>query len=119
MHPKLLDILKNKEVPIDNEQLAQYLSGKLDDTAAHDLEKELDKGGEMEADAWEGWQQGAAHQMLQQVEEINKNLEKQLHPTPIRPRKRPIKDLPVIWWVFGLVFVLIVLAWVMIRFLGN
>lgn len=119
MHPKLLEILTKKEVPIDNEQLVRYLSGELDDDKRHDMEEELESGHAMEADALEGWMQAAdSRKMLRHAEEINRQLNRQLETSHGKKRKRPISEMPVTWWVFGLVFVLIIIAWVIISLLS-
>lgn len=119
MHPKLPDILANKGVPIDNEQLAKYLKGELDEAARHEVEKILTSGDALEQEAWEGWQESAnPHKIVNAAEEINKLLVRQLHPPPARKRKKPITQLPVIWWVFGLVLIIVLMAWVIISLLS-
>ncbi len=115
MHPNLLDILSNQEVPIDNKLLADYLSGNLNDAERHALEKKLMEGEALEQDAMDGWQQAGPNvDMLRHAEEINRKLQKQLHPPPARKRKKIITDLPVMWLVFGLLFALVVIAWFII-----
>jgi anti-sigma factor RsiW len=115
MHPKLPDILANRDAPIDNEQLIQYLKGDLDDANRHAIEEKLTEGNQMEEDAWEGWQQSAEPvKMIQAAEEINRSLMRQLHQPAPRKRKRPITQLPVVWWVFGLILIIVLLAWVII-----
>jgi anti-sigma factor RsiW len=114
MHPKLYEILTHKEGSLDNEMLAKYLSGELDDAARNALEKQLQAGNEMEQDAWEGWQQAGSNKVLDHANEINKHLERQLNPASGRKRKRPIKDLPVLWLVFGLVIIILLVAWAII-----
>jgi type VI protein secretion system component VasF len=52
--------------------------------------------------------------MIQAAEEINRHLLRQLHPASPHKRKRPITQLPVVWWVFGLILILVILAWVII-----
>ena len=41
MHPKLYEILTHKEGSLDNEMLAKYLSGELDDADRNALEKQF------------------------------------------------------------------------------
>jgi hypothetical protein len=119
MHPKLPDILANREAPIENEDLVRYLKGDLDDAARHSIEEKLTDGNQMEQDAWEGWQQSAEPgKMFDAAEEINRKLTRQLHPAPLHKRKRPITQLPVIWWVFGLILIIVLLAWVIISISG-
>ncbi|HSK13665.1 MAG TPA: hypothetical protein VK907_10645 [Phnomibacter sp.] len=119
MQPKLLDILSRMEVPIENELLARYLKGELDDAGRQQVEEKLQAGDIMEQDAWEGWQQAGAKHMLQQADEINKHLEKQLYLPKRRLRQKPITNLPLTWWMFGLVLIIILLAWVIIHYLSN
>jgi hypothetical protein len=120
MHPNLPDILSKQEVPIDNKLLADYLSGKLNDAEQNALEKKLMEGSAMENDAMEGWQEAGPNvNMLQHAEEINRKLQKQLHPTPARKSKKIITNLPVVWWVFGLLLALIVIAWVIISIMSR
>jgi len=115
MHPKLPDILANREAPIDNEQLIRYLKGDLDDTTRHEIEELLTNGNQMDQDAMEGWQQTPEpEKMVQAAEDINRHLARQLHPALPHKRKRPITQLPVVWWVFGLILIIVLLAWVII-----
>jgi|688.fasta_scaffold15018_7 hypothetical protein len=115
MHPKLPDILAKHEAPLDHELLIRYLKGDLDDATRHEMEEKLANGNQMELDAMEGWQQTSApDQMIQAAEEINRHLLRQLHPASPHKRKRPITQLPVVWWVFGLILILVILAWVII-----
>jgi hypothetical protein len=119
MRPKLFDILSNKEVPIDNEQLAKYLGGDLDDAARHEVEQALTSGNNLEQDAWEGWQQTEdKKKMLQAAEEINKRLSRQLQSPVIHKRKKPITQLSLVWWVTGFILVLVLMAWLVIFLLG-
>ena len=120
MHPKLLDILTQKEGAIDNDMLAKYLSGKLDEESRHEIEKQLMQGGTLEEDAWEGWHQaGNPPNLIKQAEELNKHLQQQLHPANARRKRKAIRDFPLSWWMYGLVIILVIIAWVIIKFLGN
>ncbi len=119
MHPKLPDILANRETPIDNEQLIRYLKGDLDDAARHDIEAKLTDGSSLEQDALEGWQHSAEPgRLVTAANDINRHLARQLHPATPRKRKRPITRFPLIWWVFGLILVVIFLAWAIISLLS-
>ncbi|MCU0402925.1 MAG: hypothetical protein MUE99_00115 [Chitinophagaceae bacterium] len=118
MRHKLLDILTRKEGPIDNEALAKYLSEKLDEEARHEVEKQLMEGSEFEDDAWEGWQYaGKGPNLLKHAEDINKKLQQQLHPAQSKRKRKAIKDFPLGWWVYGLIIILVIVAWALISYL--
>ncbi len=116
MDNKLLDILPHTETPIDDEMLAKYLSGVRDEEARHEVEKLLQQGGELEQEAWEGWHQtGSGPRVVEHARDLNRKLKQQLQPAGVRVRKKPIKNLPAVtWWVIGLVFLLLLVAWAII-----
>lgn len=119
MHPKLPEILANKGVPIDNELLASYLKGELDETASHEIEKLLSGGDVLEQEALEGWLQSENPlEIVHAADEINKSISRQLQTHVQQKRKRPITQFPLSWWVFGLILVIICIAWVIINLLG-
>lgn len=115
MDPKIIEILSRQEGTIPNDQLAKYLSGKLDEDARHEVEKILEQGDNMEQDAWEGWQQAAAGKLLLHAEEVNRHIEKTLSTSQKRKRKRPLDNLPIVWVLSGFILILILIAWVIIR----
>lgn len=120
MRPELLDILKRKHAGIDNIMLEKYLSGQLSDDARHQFEKVLQEGGELEENAWDGWEQAPNKKaLLKHAQEINARLQQQLSPSQKVKRKKPIKELSITWWVFGLILVLIFIAWAIIKHLAG
>ena len=120
MRPELLDILSRKQVGIDNDTLEKYLSGQLSDEARHQVEKVLQEGDELEEEAWDGWQNAAdKKELVKHAHEINLRLNQQLGATTKRKRRRPIKDLPVTWLVFGLLLVVIFIAWAIIKLMAE
>jgi hypothetical protein len=72
MRNELLDILSAKTTAITNEQLIDYLTGKMSDEEMHDLEKTMLNSG-IDNDAIEGLQMVASKEKLHQYElELNK-----------------------------------------------
>jgi hypothetical protein len=120
MRTKLFDILTQKEGPIDNDALAKYLSGKMEEEAKHEVEKQLMHGGNMEEDAWEGWQQASNNRtLLSHADEINRRLAQQLHPANSKRKRKAIKDFPLAWWIYGLVIILAIIAWGIIYYIAK
>lgn len=117
MKPELLQILQNGQpLGIDEARLSAYLSNQLDEAARQEVEQQLMEAGALEQDAWEGWQEAPnSEELLQQAASINAHLQQQLHPTPKRPRKKPIQHLPWIWWLIGFLLVLVLLAWFVVH----
>jgi len=115
MKPNLLDILSHQEVPIDSKKLNEYLTGKMDSENEHAIEKEMMQSSELESDAWDGWQQ-ASHKknILRDAEDINRKLAQQLQPATKRTPRKPIREMPLNWWLLGLLLVLLVGAYFII-----
>ncbi len=115
MKPNLLDILTHQEVPIDSKKLNDYLTGKMDSENEHAIEKEMMQSSELESDAWDGWQQ-ASHKknILIDVEDINKKLVHQLQPAQKRTPRKAIREMPLNWWLLGLLLALLVGAYFII-----
>jgi hypothetical protein len=118
MDPKIIEILSRQEGTIPNDQLAKYLSGKMDEDARHEIEKILEQGDNMEQDAWEGWQQAAAVKILLHADEVNRHIEKTLSANPKKKRKKTIDSMPIIWILSGFILILILIAWAIIRYLA-
>ncbi|HYC28503.1 MAG TPA: hypothetical protein VEB42_06795 [Chitinophagaceae bacterium] len=107
----LLNILSNSNKDIDNQKLMDYLSGKLSKQEEHEIEKEM-AGSEMVSDAVEGLKAMKDQQAIQSyVEQLNKNLHKQLQQKKARRQKRKLRDEPYIYLAIVLVLALIVMAY--------
>src|SRR5215204_4663072 len=108
MSNDLLNILSNSNKDIDNQKLMDYLSGKLSKQEQHEIEKEM-AGNELMNDAVEGLKSMKDQQAIQSyVEQLNKNLHKQLQQKKTRRHKRKLKDEPWIYVAIVLVLALIV-----------
>ncbi len=115
MKPNLLDILSHQEVPIDSKKLNEYLTGNMDPETEHALEKDLMHASELESDAWDGWQEVSKKKnILTNAEDIHKKLNQQLQPSAKRTPRKAIKDLPLNWWLIGLVLILLIAAYFII-----
>ncbi|TAD90011.1 MAG: hypothetical protein EAY75_04715 [Bacteroidetes bacterium] len=120
MHPDLLDILTHKDLPISNEQLVNYLSGKLTPAESQKVEQAITNAGAFENEALEGWLQiknkqkveGLNHQLLQ-------GLHQTLHSKKKTRRRHKLLQLP---WMLVLAAGLLALAfvtWWIIHLLGQ
>jgi anti-sigma factor RsiW len=78
MKKEWLDILSNSNKDIDNQQLMDYLSGKLSEDAAHEVERSM-ADNEFLNDAVEGLQQLSGKKNMQAyVDELNAAMQKSL-----------------------------------------
>ena len=115
MNKDLLNILANSNKDIDNQQLMDYLSGKLSGEALHELEKSM-AGDEFLNDAVEGLQQvGNRQQMESYVEELNAAMQKSLDKKKQRRLRRRFKEEPWTYVAIIVVIVLCVLGYIVIR----
>lgn len=119
MSNDLLNILSNSNKDIDNQKLMDYLSGKLSQQEQHEIEKQM-ADNEMMNDAVEGLKAMKNQQAIQSyVEQLNKDLHKQLVQKKSRREKRRIKDEPYIYLAIALVLALIIIAYMVIQRLGT
>lgn len=115
MNKDLLNILANSNKDIDNQQLMDYLSGKLSGDALHELERSM-AGDEFLNDAVEGLQQiGDKKDMQSYVDELNAAMQKSLQKKKQRRLRRRIKEEPWTYLAIILVIVLCVLGYIVIR----
>jgi anti-sigma factor RsiW len=78
MKKEWLDILSNSNKDIDNQQLMDYLSGKLSEDAAHEVERSMADNAFLN-DAVEGLQQLSGKKNMQAyVDELNATMQKSL-----------------------------------------
>ena len=115
MPDDLLNILSNSNKDIDNQKLMDYLSGKLSKQEQHELEKEM-AANDMVNDAVEGLREMHSQQKIQSyVDQLNKDLHKQLQEKKAKRQRRKIKDEPYIYLAIILVLLLIIIAYMVIQ----
>jgi len=115
MNKDLLNILSNSNKDIDNQQLMDYLSGKLSGPEKHEIEK-LMADSDFMNDAVEGLQQIPDQQDIQSyVEQINGDLHKKLQKKKSRRLKRRLKDSPWGYVAALLILLLCIAAYLVIR----
>lgn len=117
MNKDLLNILANSNKDIDNQQLMDYLSGKLSGEALHELERSM-AGDEFLNDAVEGLQQVKNPRNMQSyVEELNAAMQKSLEKKKNRRHRlrNRLKDEPWTYLAIVVVVALCIVAYVVIR----
>lgn len=117
MNKDLLNILANSNKDIDNQQLMDYLSGKLSGEALHELERSM-AGDEFLNDAVEGLQQVKNPRSMQSyVEELNAAMQKSLEKKKNRRQRlrNRLKDEPWTYLAIVVVVALCIVAYVVIR----
>ena len=99
----------------NEEELIKYLDGKLSEEETYAFEKKTSNS-DFVNDAVEGLNEFKSKEKLNYyVEQLNKNLNKQLDLRKKRKEKRRIKDNPWIWLAIILILGLIIIAFVIIR----
>lgn len=115
MSKDLLNILSNSNKDIDNQKLMDYLSGKLSQQERHELEKEM-AASDMMNDAMEGLTSMGSQQKIQSyVDQLNKDLQKQLQQKKAKRQKRRLKDEPYIYLAIILILLLIIIAYMVVQ----
>jgi hypothetical protein len=115
MNKDLLNILANSNKDIDNQQLMDYLSGKLSGEPLHDVERSMADNAFLN-DAVEGLQQLDTRKNLQAyVDELNSKLQKTMAKKRQRRLKRRLKDDPWTYLTIGLVIALCLIAYWVVR----
>jgi len=115
MNKDLLNILANSNKDIDNQQLMDYLSGKLSGEALHELERSM-ADNDFLNDAVEGLQQvGDKKNMQAYVDELNASMQKTLEKKKKRRLKRRLKEDP--WGLLAVILViaLCILGYIIVR----
>jgi len=106
MNEDLLNILSNSNKDIDNQQLMDYLSGKLSDKEKHALEQQM-VDSDLLSDAVEGLEKfGDKKDVQSYVEQLNAALQKGLQKKRQRREKRRWKD--NLWGYVAVFLILIV-----------
>jgi len=115
MNKDLLNILSNSNKDIDNQQLMDYLNGKLSGEELHQVEQSM-ADNEFLNDAIEGLQRiGDKKNMQAYVDELNAAMQKNLAKKKQRRLKRRLKEEP--WGLLAVVLVILlcILGYVVIR----
>lgn len=115
MNPDLLNILSNSNKDIDNQKLMDYLSGQLPEQDKNEVERWIAEN-EFSEEAMEGLQQFRQPRDLQvYVEELHKDLNRQLESKKRRKEKRRIPETPWLYLSIFLILLLIIIAFIVIR----
>jgi anti-sigma factor RsiW len=115
MNDDLLNILSHSNKDIDNQQLMDYLSGKLSEKERHEVEKQM-ADNDLLNDAVEGLQKFDQKKDIRgYVEQLNTAMQKNLKKKKARREKRRLKEYPFIYIALLLILGLCVLVYFMIR----
>ena len=115
MNEDLLKILSNSNKDIDNQQLMEYLHGKLSAMDKHDVEKMM-ADSELMNDAIEGLQGVKDKKDIQlYVDQLNASLQKSLQKKKHRREKRKFKDNPWSYLAILVIVLLCIAAYFIIR----
>jgi anti-sigma factor RsiW len=114
MNKDLLNILSNSSKDIDNQQLMDYLAGKLPDDQQHALEAQMAENDFMN-DALEGLEHVKDKKDINLViDQLNRDLQKKLQQ---KKKKKLKRKLPQQRWVYAailLILAILIATWLMI-----
>ena len=115
MNNDLKDILSNSNKDIDNQRLMDYLSNQLSHADGHEVEKSM-AGDDFINDAVEGLQEiQPAKNLDLYVDQLNKDLHKQLSKTQNRRDKHRIKDKPFALYAIVVVLLLAAICYLILK----
>ena len=115
MSDDLKNILNNSNKDIDNQKLMDYLSQQLSKQDTHDLEKMM-ADDEFINDAVEGLGQfNNVKKLPLSVEQLNRDLQKQIARKKQRREKRKLKDQPWLYFAIILLLLLTVVCYVVLK----
>jgi hypothetical protein len=115
MSDELKNILNNSNKDIDNQKLMDYLSQQLSKQDRHDLEKMM-ADDEFINDAVEGLEQFSSKKSMSiSVEQLNRDLQKQLAKKKLRKEKRKLKDQPWIYYAIIILLAIIIIGYLVIK----
>jgi hypothetical protein len=115
MSDDLKNILNNSNKDIDNQKLMDYLSKQLSKQESHDLEKMM-ADDEFMNDAVEGLEQFSNVKKLPlSVEQLNRDLQKQLAKKKKRKEKRTIKGQPWVYFTIILLLLVTMICFVIVK----
>jgi hypothetical protein len=111
MSKDLLNILSNSNKDIDNQQLMDYLAGKLSAADAHEVEKLMAENDFMN-DAMEGLGTIENKKDINvYVEQINRDLKNKVEKKLLRREKRKLKEYPWVYLAIITVLALLLLVY--------
>ena len=114
MNKDLLNILSNSSKDIDNQQLMDYLAGKLSEEEKHKVELQL-AGNDFMNDALEGLEDVKDKKDINIfVDQLNRDLHKKLLQKKHRKQKRKISQQRWIYAAIILILALVIATWLMI-----
>jgi len=115
MSDDLKNILNNSNKDIDNQKLMDYLSRQLSKQDTHELEKMM-AADEFINDAVEGLEQfNNVKKLPLSVEQLNRELQKQILKKKHRREKRKLKDQPWLYFAIILLLLLTVVCYVILK----
>ncbi|HEV9037276.1 MAG TPA: hypothetical protein VGQ51_11665 [Puia sp.] len=115
MNKDWLKILSESNKDIDNQQLMDYLSGKLSGEALHELERSM-ADNPLLNDAVEGLQQLKNKKNMQTyVDELNTAMLKSLDKKKNRRLRRRLRDTPWTYFAIILVLALCIIGYFLVR----
>jgi cytochrome c-type biogenesis protein CcmH/NrfG len=115
MSDDLKNILNNSNKDIDNQHLMDYLSQQLSKQESHDLEKMM-LDDPFVNDAVEGLEQlPGKKSMAISVEQLNRDLQKQLAKKKNRKEKRKLKEQPWVYFAIILLLILTIVCYFMVK----
>ena len=115
MSDDLKDILSNLNKDIEQDKLLDYLNKNLSAAEAHELEKQM-ADDEFMNDAVEGLEQFSNVKKLPlSVEQLNRELQKQLAKKKDRKEKRKLKDQPWVYFTIILLLLVTIICFVIIK----
>jgi hypothetical protein len=115
MSDNLKDILNNSNKDIDNQKLMDYLSQQLSKQDSHELEKMMADDA-FTNDAVEGLEQFSNVKKIPlSVDELNRQLQKQIAKNKGRRQKRTIKEQPWVYFAIILLLLLAIISYVILK----
>jgi len=114
MNKDLLNILSNSSKDIDNQQLMDYLAGKLSENEKREVEMQL-ADNEFLNDALEGLENVKDKKNINVfVEQLNRELQKKLLRKKLKKQKRKLPHQRWIYVAIIVILALVILTWFMI-----
>jgi len=115
MSDDLKNILNNSNKDIDNQKLMDYLSRQLSKQDTHDLEKMM-ADDDFINDAVEGLEQfNNVKKLPLSVEQLNRDLQKQISKKKARREKRKLKEQPWAYFAIILLLILTIACYIIIK----
>jgi anti-sigma factor RsiW len=114
MNRDLLNILSNSGKDIDNQQLMDYLAGKLSEEQKHEVEKIM-ADNEFMNDAIEGLEEVKDKRDINLfVEQLNRDLQKKIQQKKVKKQKRKLLQQRWVYAAIILILAIVIATWFMI-----